>query len=122
MVTATEKLPPFDIEAEEAVIASLLVDPDAISRVEPVVSSEDFYRDQNRWAYDAALALWQRGETINQETLAHELARGRTEQIVLGFVRTRRGIRFGAGLNERTDTRACLSPLSPKPSFHGRLK
>src|SRR5205085_8458171 len=54
VVTATEKLPPFDIEAEEAVIASLLVDPDAISRVEPVVSSEDFYRDQNRWAYDAA--------------------------------------------------------------------
>ena len=75
MATPTEKLPPFDVEAEEAVIASLLVDPDAISRVEPLVSSEDFYRDQNRWAYDAALALWQRSETINQVTLAHELAR-----------------------------------------------
>ena len=75
MVAATEKLPPFDVEAEEAVIASLLVDPDAISRIEPLVASEDFYRDQNRWAYDAALALWQRNETINQVTLAHELAR-----------------------------------------------
>ena len=75
MATPTEKLPPFDVEAEEAVIASLLVDPDAISRVEPLVSSEDFYRDQNRWAYEACLELWSRNETINQVTLAHELSR-----------------------------------------------
>ncbi|MHB8377131.1 MAG: replicative DNA helicase [Dehalococcoidia bacterium] len=74
MVTA-EKLPPFDIEAEEAVIASLLVDEEAIGRVEGVVQPEDFYRDQNRWAYDACLALWARNEPINQVTLAHELAR-----------------------------------------------
>ncbi len=74
MVTA-EKLPPFDVEAEEAVIASLLVDEEAIGRVEGIVQPEDFYRDQNRWAYDACLALWSRNEPINQVTLAHELAR-----------------------------------------------
>ncbi|HEX8714996.1 MAG TPA: replicative DNA helicase [Solirubrobacteraceae bacterium] len=74
MVTA-EKLPPFDVEAEEAVIASLLVDEEAIGRVEGLVQPEDFYRDQNRWAYDACLALWSRNEPINQVTLAHELSR-----------------------------------------------
>ena len=74
MVTA-EKLPPFDVEAEEAVIASILVDDEAIGRVEGIVQAEDFYRDQNRWAYEACLALWSRNESINQVTLAHELSR-----------------------------------------------
>ena len=74
MVTA-DKLPPFNVEAEEACIASILVDEEAIGRVEGVVHPDDFYRDQNRWAYDACLALWSRNEPINQVTLAHELAR-----------------------------------------------
>jgi replicative DNA helicase len=74
MVTA-DKLPPFDIEAEEACIASMLVDEEAIGRVEGVVHPDDFYRDQNRWAYEACLELWSRNEPINQVTLAHELSR-----------------------------------------------
>ncbi len=74
MVTA-DKLPPFDVEAEEACIASILVDEEAIGRVEGVVQPDDFYRDQNRWAYEACLALWSRNEPVNQVTLAHELAR-----------------------------------------------
>jgi replicative DNA helicase len=74
-VVTADKLPPFDVEAEEAVISSILVDEEAIGRVEGLVQPEDFYRDQNRWAYDACLALWTRNETINQVTLAHELSR-----------------------------------------------
>lgn len=75
-----EKLPPFDAEAEESVLASLMVDDDAVARVEPLVSPEDFYREQNRWTYEACLALWERNEAINQVTVAHELARmGRLE-------------------------------------------
>jgi len=74
MVSA-DKLPPFDVEAEEAIIASVLVDEDAVARVEPIVQPEDFYRDQNRWAFEAALELWSRSESINQVTLAHELSR-----------------------------------------------
>ena len=74
-MVAADKLPPFDVDAEEAVIASILVDEDAISRVESIVQPEDFFRDQHRWAYSAALELWSRNEPINQVTLAHELAR-----------------------------------------------
>jgi replicative DNA helicase len=74
-MVAADRLPPFDVEAEEAVIASVLVDEDAISRVESIVAPEDFYRDQNRWSFEAALALWSRNETVNQVTLAHELSR-----------------------------------------------
>ncbi|MBI2723987.1 MAG: replicative DNA helicase [Chloroflexi bacterium] len=74
MVTA-DKLPPFDVEAEEACLAAMLVDPEAIGRIEGIVSSDDFYRDQNRWTFDACMALWSRNEPVNQVTLGHELAR-----------------------------------------------
>ena len=74
MVVA-DRLPPFDVEAEEAVLASLLVDEDAIYKVQGIVRPEDFFREQNRWTYEACLALWERHESINQVTVAHELAR-----------------------------------------------
>jgi replicative DNA helicase len=74
MVVA-ERLPPFNVEAEESVIASLLVDEDAVYKVQGIVQPDDFYREQNRWAYEACLALWERNDGINQVTVAHELAR-----------------------------------------------
>jgi replicative DNA helicase len=74
MVVA-ERLPPFDVDAEEAVIASLMVDEDAIYKIQSVVRPEDFYREQNRWVYEACLALWERNEAISQVTVAHELTR-----------------------------------------------
>jgi replicative DNA helicase len=77
-----EKLPPHDIEAEEAVIASLLVDPDAIYKVAPTLKPDDFFREKNAWAFEACMVLWERNESINQITVAHELARrGRLEEI-----------------------------------------
>src|SRR3990170_5411950 len=74
-VSRAERLPPFDPEAEEAVLASLMVDEDAIYKVQGLVRPEDFYREQNRWTFEACLALWERSEAINQVTVAHELAR-----------------------------------------------
>jgi len=82
MAIAVEKLPPHDVDAEEAVIASLLVDGDAIFKVAPILRPEDFFREKNVWAYDACLTLWDRGEAINQITIAHELVRrGRLEEL-----------------------------------------
>ncbi|MEE9284891.1 MAG: replicative DNA helicase [Dehalococcoidia bacterium] len=77
-----EKLPPHDIEAEEAVIASLLVDPEIIYKVAPNLRPEDFFREKNGWVYGACHDLWERNESINQITVAHELSRkGRLEEI-----------------------------------------
>jgi replicative DNA helicase len=70
-----EKLPPHDLEAEQAVIASLLVDSEAIVRVAPLLRPEDFFREKNGWLFEACLALWNRNEAINEITVAHELAR-----------------------------------------------
>jgi hypothetical protein len=72
---AEDKAPPHDIEAEEAVIGSLLIDPDAILKVATSLKAEDFFSETNRIIYQACLSLYQRNEVINQITVAHELMR-----------------------------------------------
>jgi replicative DNA helicase len=77
-----ERLPPHDIQAEEAVVASLIVDSEAIFKVAAVLQPGDFFREANGWTYEACLALWERNEAINQITVAHELdRRGRLEDV-----------------------------------------
>lgn len=79
---AQEKLPPQDIEAEGAVIASLIIDSDSILKVVSFLKGEDFSSEINQWIYQACVSLYQRNEAINQITVAHELMRqGRLEQI-----------------------------------------
>ena len=68
-----EKLLPHDLEAEEAVIGSLLLDGDSLLRVASFLKPEDFYRETNRFCYEACLALFRRGEAVNQVTVAHQL-------------------------------------------------
>jgi len=70
-----EKLPPHDIDAEEAVIGSLLIDGTAIYKIATFLQQSDFYHEQNQWLYGACLALYQRSEAINQITVAQELDR-----------------------------------------------
>ena len=78
-----EKLPPHDIDAEEAVIGSLLIEGNAIFKIAYLLEQSeqsDFYHEQNQWLYGACLSLYQRNEAINQITVAQELDRqGRLE-------------------------------------------
>ncbi|MCD6600350.1 MAG: replicative DNA helicase [Dehalococcoidia bacterium] len=77
-----EKLPPQDVEAEGAVIASLLIDSDSILKVVSFLKDEDFSSEINQLVYRACLSLYQRNEAINQITVAHELMRvGKLEQV-----------------------------------------
>ena len=77
-----EKLPPHNIEAENSVLGSLLIDPEAILKLAPFLRAEDFYTEENQWIYEACLSLYDRNEPINQITLAEELSRqGRLESI-----------------------------------------
>ncbi len=69
-----ERVQPHDEAAEEAVLGSILIDGPALLQVAPFLKSEDFNRERNSWTYEACLALLQRGEAINQVTVAHEMA------------------------------------------------
>ncbi|MAG15388.1 MAG: replicative DNA helicase [Dehalococcoidales bacterium] len=70
-----DKLPPHDLDAEEAVIGSLLIDGTAIYRIATFLQPLDFYHEQAKWLYQACLSLYERNEAINQITVAQELAR-----------------------------------------------
>lgn len=54
------RLPPYNIEAEQSIIGSILIDRDAVFKVISMVDPEDFYRDEHRWivkaTYNLALA------------------------------------------------------------------
>ena len=71
----SEKLPPHDIDAEEAVIGSLLIEGTAIYKIATFLQKEDFYNEQTQSVYEACLSLYQRNEAINQITVAQELDR-----------------------------------------------
>ena len=57
-----ERLPPQNMEAEEAVLGALLIDPDAIIRLATILRAQDFYRQKHGWIYDAVLTLHERRE------------------------------------------------------------
>lgn len=52
-----DKLPPQNIEAEEAILGGILLDPEALDRVINILSPEAFYIIAHRHIYSAALAL-----------------------------------------------------------------
>lgn len=68
---------PYNLEAEEAVLGSLLLDRDAIIKVEPFLAAADFYREPNGWIYQAVLDLYRRREPPDLVTLSSELGRRR---------------------------------------------
>ena len=69
-----ERLPPHDLNAEESVIGSILIDGEALTKTTAFLKPVDFYSEKNRWCFDACLALFDRSEAINQVTVAHELS------------------------------------------------
>ena len=84
MTIYAEKLLPHNIEAEEAVLGSLLIDGECVARLSSL-KGEDFYRERNRICFDAALALFQRDQAVDQVTLAGELARTERLDLVGGM-------------------------------------
>ena len=67
------KIPPNDIEAEQAVLGSMLTDKDAVIAAIEVLKPEDFYREDNKTIYTAVLSLYNRAEPIDIITLKSEL-------------------------------------------------
>lgn len=66
-------MPPHDIEAEQAVIGSMLTDKDAVLSSVEVLQKEAFYREDNKAIYDAILNLYAKNEPIDIITVKNEL-------------------------------------------------
>ena len=68
------KVPPHDIEAEQAVLGCMLTDKESVISAIEVLSEEDFYREDNKIIYRAILNLYNRAEPIDIITLKSELS------------------------------------------------
>ncbi len=68
-----EKLPPQNIEAEQALLGSLLIDKDAIIKVADLITEDDFYKDIHQMIYSAMFEIWERHEPIDILSIANRL-------------------------------------------------
>ena len=76
------KVPPHDIEAEQAILGSMLTDKDAVIAAIEVLRDEDFYREDNKLIYTAILNLYNRAEPIDIITVKAELeSMGKFDQV-----------------------------------------
>ena len=78
------KTVPANLEAEQAVLGSLLIDPDAIIKIASSIRDSDFYRERHQWIYSALLTLHERREPADFVTLVDELERNEQLEAVGG--------------------------------------
>ncbi len=64
-MTQNIKLPPQNLEAEQTVLGSLLIDKTAIFRVADMITSKDFYSPAHETIYDAIIALYDKRQPID---------------------------------------------------------
>jgi replicative DNA helicase len=64
------KLPPQNIESEQSVLGSLLIDKEAITKIVNIISPDDFYKDAHRLIFNGMIELYGRHEPIDILSLA----------------------------------------------------
>ena len=80
--SSTERIPPQNLEAEMALIGSLLLDREIMPLVTEQITPQDFYSHVHELLYSALLQLFERGEPLDKITLVEELrCRGQLERV-----------------------------------------
>ncbi|BAL81720.1 putative replicative DNA helicase [Selenomonas ruminantium subsp. lactilytica TAM6421] len=68
-----ERVPPQNIEAEQAVLGAMLIKKEAIIEVQEILQPDDFYRETHRIIYEAMVRLQNNDEAVDLVTLTEEL-------------------------------------------------
>ena len=69
----TNRMPPQNVEAEQSVLGSLMIDKNAIIKVGDLITPEDFYKDSHNKIYKAMLYLYEHHEPIDLLSLSNRL-------------------------------------------------
>ena len=64
---------PVSIEAEQALLGSIIVNPDSFDKVGGMISAEDFYVEEHKHIYSALLKMYAQSKTIDVVTLVNAL-------------------------------------------------
>lgn len=82
MSVLLERVPPQNIEAEQAVLGSMLLDKDAIYSVIEILKPSDFYHEAHSIIYQAIMELNDQGQAVDLVTLSDFLRRNqKVEQV-----------------------------------------
>lgn len=72
-ISAIGRIPPHNIEAEQAVLGCMLLDADVIPTVTELIKSEDFYRDDHKEICEAIVDLTEKAGPVDIITVSEQL-------------------------------------------------
>jgi len=76
------RVPPHNLEAEVAVLGSVLIDPSVINDVMEVISHEDFYLKKHQYIFQAMEILYDEGKPIDVVAVCDKLkSMGKLEEV-----------------------------------------
>ena len=73
MDTSFMKQMPVSVEAEQALLGSIIVSPDAFDKIGGIISTEDFYVEEHKHIYSALIKMYAQNKTIDVVTLVNAL-------------------------------------------------
>lgn len=77
-------VPPQDSDAEASLLGAILIDTDAIVKVDDIISADDFYEPKHQYIFEAAKQLYDKHSSIDVLTLANQLRANGTLDIAGG--------------------------------------
>lgn len=73
MSETMQRLPPQNIEAEQSLLGSILIDRDALLEAAEIMQAEDFYREAHQYIYQEIMGLTNKGEPVDLVTVCAAL-------------------------------------------------
>lgn len=70
-----DRMPPQNIEAEQAVLGAMLIERDAINKVVEKLKDSDFYREDHKLLFRTIVRLFSRGDAVDIVTIVDDLRR-----------------------------------------------
>ncbi|WP_243292723.1 replicative DNA helicase [Bacillus sp. FJAT-47783] len=70
----TDRIPPQNIEAEQAVLGAIFIEPQALTLASEVLIPDDFYRAAHQRIFNTMLKLADKGEPVDLVTVTKDLA------------------------------------------------
>ena len=73
MILVVDRMPPQNIEAEQAVLGAMLISKEAIAEAAQILNSEDFYREAHRIVFEAMMELSNKNQAVDNLTVVEQL-------------------------------------------------
>lgn len=67
------RIPPHNVEAEQSVLGSLMIDESGANKVADILDAKDFYKNKHGLIYEAMLELYEKNEPIDLVSVANRL-------------------------------------------------